>query len=416
MCRLAESAVWPSLFDSARKGKTMMVSPAKVLFYVIEFINCYAAVYYSNFIFFYLKHTFGFDEMENLLTAAAGGLIYICAAWLGGRLAQRHGCIRMLSIGLVNLVLSYILGMFAATSTAQVMVYSFWTAGVCLTWPALETLVSEGSGKSLPKMVGIYNVTWAGGAAVAYFTTGILLEKLGMASLFGLPLVLTVAELVLLFPAARWLKKENDRPVPEEESLTIHAVVDRADTKRFLRMAWIANPFSYVAINTVIPLIPAIAEKLHLSTGMAGIACSLWMFARLAAFAACRQWTGWHYRFQWLAGACLLMIACFFAILLTQSIGFLLAAQVGFGLSIGLIYYSSLYYAMNVSDNQAANAGLHEAMIGAGQFIGPAIGAATFYFIPGVSGIGAWPVGGLLCAGWCSLIYLRYAREKVVAD
>ena len=139
-------------------------------------------------------------------------------------------------------------------------------------------------------------------------------------------------------------------------------------------MAWIANPFSYVAINTVIPLIPSIAEKLSLSTGMAGIVCSLWMFARLAAFAAFWRWTGWHYRFRWLAGSFLLMIVCFFGFLMAQSIGLLLVAQVGFGLSIGLIYYSSLYYSMNVTENQGSNAGLHEAMIGAGLFIGPAVG------------------------------------------
>ncbi len=51
-----------------------MISPAKVLFYLIEFINIYAAVYYSNFLFFYLRRTFGFGEVENLLTAAIGAL------------------------------------------------------------------------------------------------------------------------------------------------------------------------------------------------------------------------------------------------------------------------------------------------------------------------------------------------------
>lgn len=53
-----------------------MISPAKVLFYLFELINCYAAVYYSNFLFFYLRRTFGFGEVENLLTAALGGFVY----------------------------------------------------------------------------------------------------------------------------------------------------------------------------------------------------------------------------------------------------------------------------------------------------------------------------------------------------
>jgi MFS family permease len=181
-------------------------------------------------------------------------------------------------------------------------------------------------------------------------------------------------------------------------------------------MAWIANPFSYVAINTVIPLIPSIAEKLSLSTGMAGIVCSLWMFARLAAFAAFWRWTGWHYRFRWLAGSFLLLIVCFFGFLMSQSIGLLLVAQVGFGLSIGLIYYSSLYYSMNVTENRGSNAGIHEAMIGAGLFIGPAFGAATLYLVPTAIGIGAWSVGGLLCAGFSGLLFVRHYRIRSDGD
>ena len=390
-----------------------MISPAKVLFYLIELINCYAAVYYSNFLFFYLRRTFGFGEVENLLTAALGGFVYIIAAWQGGKLAQRYGCIRMLYLGCCGIILSLTLGMALAAQTAQVMVFCLWTVGVCFIWPALETLISERAGASLAKMVGIYNVTWAAGAALGYFTAGMLTEKLGMASVFWLPLGLTVVELAILPCAARLLKKENDRQC-HEEPLT--PAVYEADAKRFLRMAWIANPFSYVAINTVIPLIPSIAEKLSLSTGMAGIVCSLWMFARLAAFAALWRWTGWHYRFRWLAGSFLLLIVCFFGFLMSQSIGLLLVAQVGFGLSIGLIYYSSLYYSMNVTENHGSNAGLHEAMIGAGLFIGPALGCATLYLVPTAIGIGAWSVGGLLCAGFSGMLFVRHYRIRSDGD
>ncbi len=387
-----------------------MISPAKFLFYIIELINCYAAVYYSNFLFFYLRRTFGFGEVENLLTAAIGGFFYIIAAWQGGKLAQRYGYVRMLYLGSCGVILSLALGMVLATPTAQVIVFCLWTIGICFIWPALEAQICDRAGGELAKMVGIYNVTWAAGGALGYFTAGILIEKLGMISLFWLPLGLTVVELAILPFAARWLKKENDRQCPEEP---LTPAVPPADAQRFLRLAWIANPFSYVAINTVIPLVPSIAEKLDLSTSMAGIVCSVWMFARLAAFAAFWRWTGWHYRFRWLMGSFLTMIVCFFGFLTAQSLGLLLVAQVGFGLSIGLIYYSSLYYSMNVTENHGSNAGLHEAMIGAGLFIGPAFGAATLYLVPTAVGIGAWSVGGLLCLGFSGLLFVKYYRKKL---
>jgi MFS family permease len=386
----------------------MMISPAKVLIYFIALINSYASIFYSNFLFFYLRSTFGFGEAANLLTAALGGFVHIVAAWQGGKLTERYGCIRMLYMGACGVILSLALGLVFTTPLAQVMVFCLWTVGVSFIWPALETLISDRAGASLSKMVSIYNVTWAAGGAAGYFTAGILLEKLGVASLFWLPLGITVVELSLLPCAARWLKKENDRQGPEEP---LTSAFLPADAKRFLRMAWLSNPCSYVAINTVIPLIPSIAEKLDLSTGMAGIVCSLWMFVRMVAFAAFGRWAGWHYRFRWLAGSFLLMIVCFFGFLIARSIGLLLVAQVGFGLSIGLIYYSSLYYSMNVTENQGANAGLHEAMIGVGLFIGPAFGAATLYLVPAAIGIGAWSVGGLLCAGFSGMLFMRQIKK-----
>jgi MFS family permease len=388
-------------------GKLMMISPAKILIDLIELINSYASIYYSNFLFFYLQRTFGFGEKENLLTAALCGFIYIIAAWQGGKLTQRYGGIRMLYLGCFGVILSLALGLVFTTPTAQVMVFCLWTVAICFIWPALETVISDRAGASLSKMLCIYNITWAAGGAIAYFTAGILIEKLGMASVFRLPLGLTVVELALLPFVTQCLKKENDRQCPDE---TMTLPVSPADAKQFLWMARLANPFAYVAINTVIPLVPYIAEKLHLSTGMAGIVCSLWMFARLAAFAAFWRWTGWHYCFPWLAGSFLLLIVCFFGFLIPQSIGLLLLAQVGFGLSIGLIYSSSLFYSMNVTENQGANAGLHEAMIGAGMFIGPAFGAATLYLIPAAIGIGSWSVGGLLCAGFFGLLFVRHYR------
>src|SRR5258708_27497822 len=83
----------------------------------------------------------------------------------------------------------------------------------------------------------------------------------------------------------------------------------------FLQMAWLANPFAYVAINTVIAVMPGIAQKLALSPTRVGLFCSVWMFARLATFALMWQWRGWHYRFRWLLTAFLMLIGSFMLLL-----------------------------------------------------------------------------------------------------
>lgn len=386
----------------------ILVSPAKILFYLIELIHCYGAVYYSNFVFFYLRHNFGFSDAANLLTAALGGFVYIIMSWQSGKLAHRYGCIRMLYLGTVWIILSLTAGWIFSCAAAHVIIFCFWTAGVCFIWPALEALISAKSGDDLPKMIGIYNVIWAAGAAVGYFTAGLLIEHLGMKSLFWLPLVLMGSALFIISAADKLLKRESQKQVSDE---VIGLADENPETKNYLKMAWLANPFAYVAINTVIPLIPSVAEKFDLSTGMAGVVCSLWLFARLFSFVVLWLWKGWHYHFGWLAGSFLLMIGCFFGILMSDTVMLLLAAQMGFGLSIGLIYYSSLYYSMKAEESQAANAGIHEAMIGAGLFAGPALGAATIIFTPAAS-IGSVSVGGLLGAGFITLLYLKFIKSK----
>ena len=68
-------------------------------------------------------------------------------------------------------------------------------------------------------------------------------------------------------------------------------------------MAWLANPFAYIAINTFIPMLPTLAAHFHLTPMFAGFACSLWGFVRLGTFIALWLWTDWHYRFRWLVTA-----------------------------------------------------------------------------------------------------------------
>ena len=172
-----------------------------------------------------------------------------------------------------------------------------------------------------------------------------------------MPLAVQAVELALVF----WLQNHATElaraainhaaappPPPDPNRLS------PAETKTFLRMAWLANPFAYIGINTLIAVIPGIAARFHLTPKFAGFVCSLWYFARLAAFVALWVWTNWHYRFRWLLCAFLTLIVTFAAILTAPSLAVLIAAQIFFGGAIGLIYYSSLFYSMDAGDTRAS--------------------------------------------------------------
>lgn len=387
---------------------------SKMVVFLLELINCYAAVYYSNFIFFYMKSRFHFAELENLLLAAASGIIYMVAAWQGGIFAQKKGYTTSLYVGYTTIVLSLAAGLLFDSITAQVIIFGVWSIGICFIWPALEALVCDKAGAKLSDMIGIYNVTWAGSGAIAYFSTGMLLERLGMQSLFWLPLCLTLLQILILpiyIIIAR--REKTDSRTDGVPSIDIEAPTH---AQRFQHMAWLANPLSYIAINTVIPLIPTLSGDLGLSTAVAGIVCSIWMFGRLIAFLILWRWKGWHYKFWWLIGSFVFMVVCFVQLILSDSLTRLILAQIGFGLSIGLIYYSSLYYSMHGSENQGAHGGLHEAMIGAGLFVGPACGAAALLLLPTAANGTIFSVSAVLSLGFCGMVWTGGRRRAPLGE
>jgi MFS family permease len=174
--------------------------------------------------------------------------------------------------------------------------------------------------------------------------------------------------------------------------------------KTFLNLAWLANPFAYIAINTLVAVMPGVATRLGLSTMLAGFCGSVWCFARVAAFLGLWFWDGWHYRFRWLLAAYVALIVSFTGILLAPSLLLLVLAQLLFGLAIGLIYYSSLYYSMHGSDTQGEHGGIHEAAIGLGNFAGPAVGAASLFLAPSHANASALAVSALLILGLGGLL------------
>jgi len=149
----------------------------------------------------------------------------------------------------------------------------------------------------------------------------------------------------------------------------------------------------------VLPLIPDVAARLSLSTTLAGFVCSVWMFARLFSFAVLWRWSGWHYRFGWLAGAYVTMIGSFGALLLVENLAVVVMSQLVFGVSVGVIYYSSLFYSMDVGETKGEHGGLHEALIGVGLCGGPAIGTVALRIFPSNPDAGTIGVAIVLAVG-----------------
>jgi predicted MFS family arabinose efflux permease len=383
-------------------------------YFVLEGLNCFGTTYYFYYLFFYLQQMFGFGNLGNLFVSALNGFVYMFAAWYGGKFAQKYGYFTALRLGFSIMAVALGIGHFMDTAFGQLTLMVVWTLGMCFTWPSLEAMVSEReTPRGLQRVLGIYNLVWSGVSAVAYFVGGALLEKLGVQSLFWVPMSIHLTQLVYL----RWVENQSKEATPNppdaKDEEPIHETPPTpARSQAFLRMAWLANPFAYVAVNTVVAVIPGVADKLDLSPMFAGFFCSIWMFARMLAFAGLWLWSGWHYRLRYFIGSYIVLMATFVTIVLVPKLPAIIVAQLLFGLALGLIYYSSLYYSMHTSDTKGEHGGLHEAAIGLGIFAGPAVGAAALRFFPSIPNSGMLAVSVLLLAGFGGMLALSWKVVK----
>lgn len=380
-------------------------------YFILEALNSFAATFYLFYLVFLTSAEFGFKTRENLLLMAGHGLVYIFASWQGGRFMQRHGGFAALKLGFAGMGFGLALGLIVPGVFGQVLALVGWTLPCCLIWPSLEALVTEGEDyQGTARMVGRYNVVWSGASAVAFFSGGWLWEQFGRTGLYGICIALMAAQFLITLGLERYAGRlpQTKAPIVAATHQPEAAAFRQAlPPKRFLQMAWLANPFAYVAINTVGAVMPQLAHRFDLAPSQSGMFCSLWFFVRTGAFVGLWKWTAWHYRFRWLLAAFVGLVLGFATMMLAAHLWVVLLAQLVFGCAVGLIYYSSLFYSMDVGEAKGEHGGLHEAAIGLGICLGPAVGAVALSLPAQIAHAGVWAVSTLLTAGLGGLIWLR---------
>jgi predicted MFS family arabinose efflux permease len=400
----------------------------RITYFGLQGIGSLAASFYFNYFFFYVHDHYGFGNRENLLITTFYGLLYTVAAWYAGRFITRFGPSIALKTGFTGMGLAMVLGGLApmifgysqTTLIIQLALIFLWTVTMCQTWPTLQGLLSRNqSPRQLSRTAGLYNIMWSGTSALAYPLSGLLLDHFHGEILFWVAAVLHLAQLIWLWCEERRARSNPVADVSELDvgkngngSSTEHHPATPGKSMVFLHLAWVANPFAYVAIYGLIPVIPVVANGFHLTATEAGYVCSVWQWVRLGSFALFWLWTGWHYRFRYLLSAYLGMAMSFLGILLCQSLALLIAAQIVFGISIGLIYYSSLFYSMDLGASKGKGGGIHEAAIGMGVCCGPAIGVVSLMLFPTHPSASTYGMSGLIVAGLALVLWVKLRKKQ----
>jgi MFS family permease len=385
----------------------------KTGYYWLEGLNAFGSAFFFVSLMYWLHLEHHFSDLQKLALGAIHGFLYIPSSWYGGRFAQRHGYFAALFVGFGGMFAGIVTCALWSSLLGHFVGFVLWTVAMCFTWAPLEALVSEREAPTaLANRVGLYNVVWSIAGAAGGFLSRWIFEAVGPSSLYWVPALLHLIQLVAL-PV---LKRRHDTAYPATlashgtESHSIEASranpVERKP-RYFLKLAWLANPFSYMAINTVMVVAPTITQQVGLPSATGAMWASTWLWSRTLGFFVMWKWHGWHYRFSWFITAFVGLLAGFAAIMVSHQLWQFVVAQVVFGAGTALIYYSSLFYSMDGSDAHGEHGGVHEALLGAGICGGPAVSAVSLWLAPSFATGPAWVVSAVLTVGVVAILAVR---------
>ncbi len=392
--------------------------------YAIECLNSYAATLATAGCYDYANSVLRVSPSTSLWLTAFWGFSYIFICLNAGRLSERLGPRRVVGISVLGAVLASLTGLASIAIPNVFMLLAVmlpFNISSSAIWPAIESAITRTRANSpLTTRTALYNLSWGSSGFVAFFTCGAL-ERWWWGNIFLFPALCSALSLLIFY---LWAAPENmigKDHVPEEPPGTreIQTPALLARAKRLLLMAWIGNALAYVAINVLIAIkVPLAAAAGITSLTTIGIITSVWGFMRFAGFFLTWKWAGWHYKVGWLLGSQIALTMSFALMLLCHDSITLIVTEIFFGLAAALIYASSLYYAMHVSDGHGGHAGIHEALIGLGIALGPAIGA-----LAGAGKIGptaltrvAIAVTILLLLGIAAMSILAPGKDKLATD
>ena len=351
------------------------------------FLNSLGTGAVQTGVFFLLQSAFGFGRQQNYVFGLVLYGAYVAGALAAGpalrRLARdlpglstRGVLVAVVAVqGLVSLLPRSAMLVTGAETPPE---WSVWTVGVSfgvltgVMWPIVESYLSGGrSGKRLNTATGRFNVLWSAAVLASFWLMAPLLkdDPIDVITALGLVQLASIA-LIAGFrrEPARHLDHDHE-PHPE-------------GWRHLLAAFRVLLPLIYVVSGTLSPMLPALLDEVGVALSWGPPIASAWLVSRVAVFFIFERWAGWHGSRLMPAAAGALLIGGFIATVLSPRLGTaalpaLVATLAVFGAGHAMIYLGALYYAMEVGKSEVDAGGKHEALIGLGYGIGPAIGLSV---------------------------------------
>ena len=326
-----------------------------------------------NAIYFIAKSEYGFSETESLLLAFVNGVLYMLVAVAAGRIVramERRMSTRsaLATVLLVQAVLSPLVVIVPSTAMLW-FIAVFLSAMGALQWPIVEHFLASGRhGREMRQAVGWWNTSWMAATAIALAATGPL-ESLGLMR-WAIPALLPINLGALLF-LARFPRE------PAPQCAEAHARHVPTSYTRLLAAARVLHPLGYLVLGALSPILPYLFGALGTAEDLQAPIGSIWQVARLAAVVVLWRTAFWHGRAATLVVAGFLLAAGFAVAVAAPGEWLLATGLAALGAGQGVLYYTAIYYGLAVGAAEVDAGGTHEALVGAGYFVGPGLGLAT---------------------------------------
>jgi len=245
-----------------------------------------------------------------------------------------------------------------------------YSLGLALIWPAMESRLSLlVPGEKLSKIAGWYNLSWCLGFIFGPYLAGWLFERKLELVFWGAGLGGVLFSFLAIYPPA------------QRASQTI-GYTEESGPVYFLYLSWLANIMTYFFQGILRNIFPKLGEGLGLSSSQLGILFLVMSLGQASFFVILNLSGRWHFKFLPLL---LAQLGAFLGLMIIGFAGDLSGFIGGFflvGSASGVTYFSSLYYAISLSQKRAGSrSGWHEFFIGAGALTGPVLGGIFAEFI-----------------------------------
>lgn len=318
---------------------------------------------------FIAKHTYAFDQTRNLVLYALMGALYVIGAFGAGDLTDRIS--RLLA---PRGVMGWCIGVQAIVCVLPIVFVGEWalwfTAGTvsflsAIVWPIVESYVAAGRhGPAMRSAIGWFNLIWMPAMVVPMLLMAPILERHGEWTIGGLAVTNFAALLTLVFFSSR----------PAEHGTADSIDHMTAEYPMLLRSARVLLPVSYVVMAALTPILPYRFEQVGIDVRWETPSAATWMVVRVVAVLLMWRLPFWHGRWGTLLLGAIAMTVGFATIVLGLNLATMIIGFAAFGVGLGIIYYTALYYGMAVGRAAVKAGGTHEALIGSGYAVGPLAG------------------------------------------